>query len=398
MVITGKHLGIRAAALLMLLAGAGGCATAREWITPDREEADPRSSRAAVEAQKEMERGAGKYVVVDLEVNELRFMDGDRALWSAPVGTGTGLRLLGESKEWDFSTPRGVFQVQFKEEDPVWVLPDWYFVKNKMPIPPEDSPKRRVPGALGAAAVYLGDEIAIHGTDKPELLGQRVSHGCIRLADEYAKRLFHNVQIGTPVLVVGGERAVRRAANDNAAVPTNPPGPANPGPTRPRPVDPATRLTTERLLQRLDTQIKAADTTSKWTGTASILIARGLKDDSLALRGLLRRAGRTDNEAFEREYATFIADAFARGSLRAVVSLARIDSASRNRAAAAIVQATMDLFHGSLDDPAAPWPTRRVPLWRLGPEGSNGWKALEAAEKVYRTQGGNAQVVLRERR
>lgn len=375
-----------------LLGVASGCATAGGVIEsagalvgigPAATEA--RATRQAVEVRKELARGARKYVVVDLDENELRFMDGEDVLWSGPVGTGTGLRLRGEESEWDFSTPNGVFNVQFKEQDPVWILPDWYFVKNEMPIPPEDSPLRRMPGALGAAAVYLGDEIAIHGTDKPELLGQRVSHGCIRLADANAIRLFHNVQIGTPIIIVGGKNI-----RESASAP-----PTNPGTPPKKAADPATKLSTAQLLKRLDGQVATAATSSGWTETTSILIARGLDDDADALRGVLRRAGRTDNISFEREYATFVADAFARGSLRAVVSLARIDEDARLRAARAIVQATMDLYYGSIDDPGAPWPTKRVPDWRLGPEGSKGWSALRDAEIVYRQDDSRPRIELR---
>src|SRR5690606_13823438 len=133
------------------------------------------------------------------------FIYHDEVLWDAPIGTGTGLRLESEDGGWHFATPRGVFQVKFKEEMPIWYLPDWYFIEKNLPIPPENAPERRLPNQLGVAAVYLGEEIAIHGTDRPELLGQRVSHGCIRLENRFAQRLFHNVQVGTPVVIVGGE-------------------------------------------------------------------------------------------------------------------------------------------------------------------------------------------------
>ena len=99
---------------------------------------------------------------------------------------------------------------------------------------------------------------------------------------------------------------------------------------------------------------------------------------------MLARAGQAQGAQRSREYATFVADAFARGSLRAVVSLARIDDAARERAAHAIVTATMDLYAGPLSQVGAPWPTRRVPIERLGPAGQAGWKALQEAESAYR--------------
>ena len=117
------------------------------------------------------------------------------------IGTGTGTRLAGAGQRWDFSTPRGMFRVQVKQKDPVWFLPDWYFVERGEPVPPADSPSRRREGELGTSALFLGEEIAIHGTDKPHLLGDNVSHGCIRVTNEDARRLYHEMDIGTPVLI-----------------------------------------------------------------------------------------------------------------------------------------------------------------------------------------------------
>jgi lipoprotein-anchoring transpeptidase ErfK/SrfK len=64
-----------------------------------------------------------------------------------------------------------------------------------------------MPGVMGKTAIYLGDGIAIHGTNQPELLlnpdseARRVSHGCIRLANDAVRTLMYMVDIGTSVLV-----------------------------------------------------------------------------------------------------------------------------------------------------------------------------------------------------
>lgn len=143
----------------------------------------------------------GRYVVISLAEHRLYLMEENRVLWSALVGTGTGTRLEGAGQKWDFSTPRGMFRVHYKEKDPVWTVPDWAFVERGEPIPPMDSPKRQEKGMLGTSAMYLEEQIAIHGTNKPELLGQSVSHGCIRLSNEDARRLYYDVEIGTPVII-----------------------------------------------------------------------------------------------------------------------------------------------------------------------------------------------------
>ena len=41
--------------------------------------------------------------------------------------------------------------------------------------------------------------VGIHGTNQPELLGQAVSHGCIRVANGVARRLRRLAPLGTPI-------------------------------------------------------------------------------------------------------------------------------------------------------------------------------------------------------
>jgi L,D-transpeptidase YbiS len=143
----------------------------------------------------------GRYVVISLEAHRLYVVEGDRVLWDAPVGTGKGTRLESAGRKWDFSTPRGIFRIQYKEKNPVWRVPDWEFIELGQPVPPPDSPKRLQAGALGTTAMYLEEDVAVHGTNHPELLGQSVSHGCIRMTNEAARRLFHQVDVGTPVVI-----------------------------------------------------------------------------------------------------------------------------------------------------------------------------------------------------
>jgi len=151
---------------------------------------------------------ADRYIVVHLEENRVYVFEGEDAIWSSPSGTGTGFRLeVGGETRWTFDTPRGLFKVKRMERDPVWVAPDWHFIEKGLPVPPPDDPSRRIAGGMGDTALYLGDGIAIHGTEQPGLLlnpdpdARRVSHGCIRLTNEAARELMHMVGVGTPVLI-----------------------------------------------------------------------------------------------------------------------------------------------------------------------------------------------------
>jgi lipoprotein-anchoring transpeptidase ErfK/SrfK len=341
----------------------------------------------------------GDYLVlIDLDENQLHFMQGRNILWSATVGTGMDLRLDSGDRKWEFSTPVGEYEVKFKEEDPVWIAPDWFYIENKRPVPPPNDPRRRFPGSLGVAAVYIGAGLAIHGTDKPDLLGQRISHGCIRMANHYAQRLYHNVQVGTKVLIVGTQekREVGRL------IPGNVPG-AGPVDARTQRVRDRAKADRERMIRqlngldnealvaRLEEELEespAADAVAKWAESASVLVRRAVKDgDFEAARGLLGIVETIDEQRVRAEYLTFLADLYSRGSQTAAQGLARLEPAAQRAAAGAIVEATLALFAPGAETPTAPWPSRRILRAALAEEDAQpGWEAIQDAERSFRAR------------
>ncbi|MTV16333.1 MULTISPECIES: L,D-transpeptidase [Bradyrhizobium] len=63
---------------------------------------------------------------------------------------------------------------------------------------------------LGARAMYLGDtEYRIHGTNKPDTIGKRVSSGCIRLTNDDVVDLYDRVKVGAKVIVLPAQAAHR---------------------------------------------------------------------------------------------------------------------------------------------------------------------------------------------
>ena len=55
---------------------------------------------------------------------------------------------------------------------------------------------------LGARAMYIGSTIyRIHGTNQPWTIGQAMSSGCIRMANEDVMHLYEQVGVGTRVIV-----------------------------------------------------------------------------------------------------------------------------------------------------------------------------------------------------
>jgi lipoprotein-anchoring transpeptidase ErfK/SrfK len=83
---------------------------------------------------------------------------------------------------------------------------------------------------LGARAMYLGEtEYRIHGTNKPETIGKRVSSGCIRLTNEDVVDLYERVKVGAKVIALPAARRPSQGASPDAAFlsPSNRPSATN---------------------------------------------------------------------------------------------------------------------------------------------------------------------------
>jgi len=90
---------------------------------------------------------------------------------------------------------------------------------------------------LGARAMYLGEtEYRIHGTNKPDTIGKRVSSGCIRLTNEDVEDLYERVKVGAKVIVLPATAARRPSQgappdaafrSPDPALPSNRPSAAN---------------------------------------------------------------------------------------------------------------------------------------------------------------------------
>jgi lipoprotein-anchoring transpeptidase ErfK/SrfK len=86
---------------------------------------------------------------------------------------------------------------------------------------------------LGARAMYLGEtEYRIHGTNKPDTIGKRVSSGCIRLTNEDVVDLYDRVKVGAKVIVLPTTVARRAPQGAPADAAFRLPDPASP-PNRP---------------------------------------------------------------------------------------------------------------------------------------------------------------------
>jgi lipoprotein-anchoring transpeptidase ErfK/SrfK len=184
-------------------------------------------------------------ITVSTAENKVYARQNGQLVFEAICSTGKNetLRTGGETKV--FRTPIGRFRIKSKEENPMWVPPDWHYVEeanknglevvrlqpgqniggvyvsgnqvfdNGLPvepgtsivrggaviIPPVGTTARQFPDVLGTHRLNLGDGYALHGTQAVDQLGRSVSHGCVRLHNDDIARLFGMANVGDEVII-----------------------------------------------------------------------------------------------------------------------------------------------------------------------------------------------------
>ncbi|MDA0565323.1 L,D-transpeptidase [Streptomonospora sp. S1-112] len=119
---------------------------------------------------------------VDPEAFTFTVFDGGEEVRSGPIGTG----------ESETPTPPGRY----------------YFTELLQPSDPDGDYGAYAFGLSGHSETletFAGGpgQLAVHGTNDPDALGQRISHGCIRVSNDDITWMAENLPIGTPVEILG---------------------------------------------------------------------------------------------------------------------------------------------------------------------------------------------------
>ncbi|HVR41757.1 MAG TPA: L,D-transpeptidase [Thermoanaerobaculia bacterium] len=238
-------------------------------------EIDALKNRIAATSIESEPSDSAQTIIVSTAENKVTVRRGTNVELEAVCSTGKGTTLAIDGETLVFDTPIGKFKVVSKEENPVWVPPDWHYVEQarkagkrvvrltrgnsidadtggpaiqakrgflglfggqdgskrvlhvrgnrvvvdeygserELPpgemiyaggavvIPPIGTPQREFKDVLGHYRLNLGDGYAIHGTQETDKLGQSVSHGCVRLADNDIARLYAMANVGDEVII-----------------------------------------------------------------------------------------------------------------------------------------------------------------------------------------------------
>ncbi len=132
-------------------------------------------------------------IIIETSERRLYYTLGNGKAIKYAVGVGregfewAGADRISRKAEWPGWTPPAVMRARVKRETGR-VLPAY------QPGGP-DNP-------LGARALYIGGRVyRIHGTNQPWTIGQAMSSGCIRMANDDVTHLYDQVDVGTKVIV-----------------------------------------------------------------------------------------------------------------------------------------------------------------------------------------------------
>jgi hypothetical protein len=117
-----------------------------------------------------------KQLVIDREALRATLFRSGEAIWTSPVGVGKA----------STPTPAGHFWIRERLRSLGPTYGPWAFGTSAYSVLSE------WPG---------GGVIGLHGTDEPQLIPGRPSHGCIRLPNRAIRRLKRQLPVGTPLLI-----------------------------------------------------------------------------------------------------------------------------------------------------------------------------------------------------
>ena len=136
----------------------------------------------------DLREGIPTYLIVDRENFRLRVYDELELDRTYRIGVGQA----------GHETPAGRYEITPKDVDPAWHVPDkpWAGDKAGQVIPPGDPDN-----PLEARWLGIEDGVGIHGTEATGSIGNRASHGCIRMTVPDVKEVYDRVPTGTPIYI-----------------------------------------------------------------------------------------------------------------------------------------------------------------------------------------------------
>jgi lipoprotein-anchoring transpeptidase ErfK/SrfK len=180
--------------------GQQGTAASARTTAASAAAAGDANTRAAIARGSEPPGGKTRTIVpfpsTQYEAGTIVVRNSERALYLVR-GDGTAFRYkiaVGRvAMQW-----KGDQKVIDMQKRPAWSPPA--IIRAAQPNLPDVIPGGAPNNPMGEAAIVLGDEYAIHGTNRPETIGKAVSYGCYRMHNADVLDLYGRVSLGTRVV------------------------------------------------------------------------------------------------------------------------------------------------------------------------------------------------------
>jgi lipoprotein-anchoring transpeptidase ErfK/SrfK len=137
------------------------------------------------------------WIKINKEQLRLTLVKGNENMYTWPVSVGRG-RGGPKKSRMDLITPTGTFTIYRVLQDASKLVydPKWF-----------NEPGEPAEGVYGSKLIsfYNNWQIAIHGTNNPNSIGRRVTHGCIRLRNQDIDKLVTFVKPKMKLVIVDND-------------------------------------------------------------------------------------------------------------------------------------------------------------------------------------------------
>ncbi len=151
-------------------------------------------------------KGSTRYITIDKNNFSLKVFQKHRGneeiIFQTRVALGMDRCMPAEQGGRCYFTDPGEYKVRWKVEDDEGI--EWCIPKSMEQEYADDIAKgeRCFRGSIGTRALNIGKSYAIHGTSNPGTIGQRVSHGCVRTANNDMSKIYEMMDVGDRVVIL----------------------------------------------------------------------------------------------------------------------------------------------------------------------------------------------------
>lgn len=142
----------------------------------------------------------GVHLAISTEDSTLALRHGSATLREVPVAIGPDSVITApDGRTWRFIRALGERHVADRETSPSYVIPEWVYIGQGQPVPPEG--ERRMSGALGKYVLRLDDGTEIYSEPEAGPFADRPKPGAFMVAEGDLQAIFEAVRAQAPVYI-----------------------------------------------------------------------------------------------------------------------------------------------------------------------------------------------------